>query len=117
MNTPANGPISEYGRYSTAKAAAPEAGFGKFVELKKTKPPRTAVNRPSPVCEISRVENSFRKSCSAHTTRRSPRNERRRGGPAGPAAGGCPDEPAFGGAGGKGSCLVTPISLGMPERP
>ena len=28
MNTPANGPISEYGRYRTAKAAAPGPGSG-----------------------------------------------------------------------------------------
>jgi hypothetical protein len=28
MSTPANGPTSEYGRYSTAKAAAPAAGLG-----------------------------------------------------------------------------------------
>ena len=36
MKTPANGPISEYGRYRTANAAAPDAGFGKFVALKNT---------------------------------------------------------------------------------
>jgi hypothetical protein len=36
MNTPANGPISEYGRYSTAKAAAAAPGLGKLVALKNT---------------------------------------------------------------------------------
>jgi len=36
MKTPANGPISEYGAYRTANAAAPRAGLGKVVALKKT---------------------------------------------------------------------------------
>jgi len=36
MNTPANGPISEYGRYKTVKAAAAAPGFGKLVALKNT---------------------------------------------------------------------------------
>src|ERR1700722_11956227 len=36
MNTPANGPISEYGRYRTAKDAAAAAGSGKLVASKNT---------------------------------------------------------------------------------
>ena len=36
MRTPANGPISEYGRYRTANAAAPAAGLGNVVALKNT---------------------------------------------------------------------------------
>jgi hypothetical protein len=36
MKTPANGPISEYGRYRAANAAAPAAGLGKLDALKKT---------------------------------------------------------------------------------
>src|SRR5204862_8228325 len=36
MNTPANGPISEYGRYKTVKAAAAAPGFGKLAALKNT---------------------------------------------------------------------------------
>jgi len=36
MNTPANGPISEYGRYRTVKAAAPAVGLGNVEALKKT---------------------------------------------------------------------------------
>jgi hypothetical protein len=36
MKTPANGPISEYGRYSTANDVAAAAGSGNDAELKKT---------------------------------------------------------------------------------
>src|SRR5260370_30032997 len=74
MNTPANGPISEYGRYRPANAAAPRAGFGNVVALKNTYVPTPAVKTRSPVGEISRVENSRRKSRSASTTRRSETN-------------------------------------------
>src|SRR5215831_20763334 len=55
MNTPANGPISEYGRYKTVKAAAAAPGLGKLVALKNTYAPSPAVNMPSPACEISLV--------------------------------------------------------------
>src|SRR5215470_8469063 len=75
MNTPANGPISEYGRYKTVKAAAAAPGLGKLVALKNTYAPRPAANMPSPVCEISRVANRRRKFRSARTARRSPRKE------------------------------------------
>ena len=57
MNTPANGPTSEYGRYKTAKAAAAAPGSGKVVALKNTYAPSPAVNMPSPACEISLVAN------------------------------------------------------------
>src|SRR6516164_7373848 len=43
MNTPANGPISEYGRYRAANAAAPDAGSGKLDALKNTYVPTPAV--------------------------------------------------------------------------
>src|SRR6185437_2933252 len=36
MKTPANGPISEYGRYRTANEIAAAAGLGNEVALKKT---------------------------------------------------------------------------------
>jgi hypothetical protein len=36
MNTPANGPTSEYGRYRTAKATAAAPGSGKLWALKNT---------------------------------------------------------------------------------
>ena len=36
MNTPANGPTTEYGRYSTANAPAPAAGLGNDEALKNT---------------------------------------------------------------------------------
>ena len=36
MKTPANGPISEYGRYRTANEVAAAAGSGNEAELKKT---------------------------------------------------------------------------------
>ena len=36
MKTPANGPISEYGRYRTANAAAAAPGLGNVVALKNT---------------------------------------------------------------------------------
>ena len=36
MKTPANGPTSEYGRYSTANEVAAAAGSGNEVELKNT---------------------------------------------------------------------------------
>src|SRR5260370_12663098 len=71
MNTPAKGPISEYGRYTTVKAAAPFAGLVNVVALKNTYVPTPAVKTPSPVCEISRVDSSRRKSRPASTTRRS----------------------------------------------
>jgi hypothetical protein len=74
MSTPANGPTSEYGRYRAAKAAAPAAGLGNVEALKNTYVPTPAVMMPSPVCETSRVANSLRKSRSARTTLRSPRN-------------------------------------------
>src|SRR5258708_12766923 len=74
MNTPANGPISEYGRYTTVKAAAPFAGLVNVVALKNTYVPTPAVKTPSPVCEISRVDSSRRKSRPASTTRRSETN-------------------------------------------
>src|SRR5579872_4597512 len=71
MSTPANGPITEYGRYNTVKAAAAAAGFGNEVALKNTYVPTPAVTMPSPACEISRVANSLRNPCSARTVRRS----------------------------------------------
>ena len=86
MNTPANGPISEYGRYKTANAAAAAPGLGKEVALKNTYAPSPAVNMPSPDCEISLVANSRRKFRSAKTVRRSatkewpPAGGRRQGG-------------------------------------
>src|SRR5215470_8476618 len=75
MNTPANGPISEYGRYKTVKAAAAAPGLGKLVALKNTYAPSPAVNMPSPACEISLVANRRRKFRSARTARRSPRKD------------------------------------------
>src|SRR5215475_4762407 len=75
MNTPANGPISEYGRYKTVKAAAAAPGLGKLVALKNTYAPSPAVNMPSPVCEISLVANRRRKFRSARTARRSLKKE------------------------------------------
>jgi hypothetical protein len=75
MNTPANGPTSEYGRYKTAKAAAAAPGSGKVVALKNTYAPSPAVNMPSPACEISLVANRRRKFRSARTARRSARKE------------------------------------------
>src|ERR1035437_5760274 len=42
MNTPANGPISEYGRYRTAKAAAAAPRLGDVALLKKTDAPTPA---------------------------------------------------------------------------
>ncbi len=75
MRTPANGPTSEYGRYSTAKAAAPAAGLGNVSALKKTYVPTPAVMMPSPPWEISRVANRRRKFRSARTARRSARKE------------------------------------------
>ena len=75
MNTPANGPTSEYGRYKTAKAAAAAPGSGKVVALKNTYAPSPAVNMPSPACEISLVANRRRKFRSARMARRSARNE------------------------------------------
>ena len=71
MKTPANGPISEYGRYRTTNAAAPRAGFGNVVALKKTYVPTPAVKMPSPVWEISLVANRRRKFRSASTATRS----------------------------------------------
>src|SRR5258708_8886314 len=71
MNTPANGPISEYGRYRTVSAAAAAVGLVNVSALKNTYVPIPAVRMPSPVCETRRVENSRRKSRSASTTRRS----------------------------------------------
>src|SRR5580700_3017117 len=71
MNTPANGPISEYGRYSRVNAAAAAAGLVNVSALKNTYVPIPAVTMPSPVCEISRVANSRRKFCSPSTMRRS----------------------------------------------
>src|ERR1700722_12206396 len=83
MKTPANGPISEYGPYSTANAAAALAGFGYVVALKNTYVPTPAVKMPSPSCEISLVENSRRNARSAHRIRRSRTKEARRGMPLG----------------------------------
>src|SRR5580692_7473761 len=71
MNTPANGPISEYGRYSTVNAAAAAAGLVNVSALKNTYVPIPAVMMPSPVWEISRTVNSRRKFRSASTMRRS----------------------------------------------
>ncbi len=90
MNTPANGPISEYGAYRTAKATAPLAGFGNVAALKNTYVPSPAVKMPSPACEISLVDSSRRKSCSAHTMRKSCRKLPRRRDPAGEAASAAP---------------------------
>src|ERR1022692_37194 len=75
MNTPANGPISEYGRYRTAKAAAAAPGLGNVVLLNKTYAPTPAVNAPSPAWEISRVANRRRKLRSCRTLRSSARND------------------------------------------
>src|SRR5580658_4131353 len=71
MNTPANGPTSEYGRYRTVNAAAPAAGLGNEDALKNTYVPTPAVMMPSPACEVSRVANSRRNHGSARTVRRS----------------------------------------------
>ena len=71
MNTPANGPISEYGTYRTVNAAAAAVGLGNDDALKNTYVPTPAVTMPSPVWEISRVANSRRKFRSASTARRS----------------------------------------------
>src|ERR1700729_1995462 len=71
MSTPANGPISEYGRYKTVKAAAAAVGFGNVLALKNTYVPTPAVTMPSPACEISRVANRRRNPRSASTVRRS----------------------------------------------
>src|SRR5258708_12700415 len=53
MNTPANGPISEYGRDTTVKAAPPFPGLVNVVALKNTYVPTPAGKTPSPVCEIN----------------------------------------------------------------
>ena len=83
MNTPANGPTSEYGRYRTVKAAAPAAGLGNVEALKNTYVPTPAVTMPSPVGDTSRMANSRRKSRSASTVRSSAMNvDRARGRPA-----------------------------------
>src|SRR5258708_12927315 len=58
MNTPANGPISEYGRYTTGKAAAPFAGPVNVGPLKNTDVPTPAGKTPSPVSGISRGDTS-----------------------------------------------------------
>ncbi len=71
MNTPANGPISEYGKYKTVNADAAAAGLGNVVALKNTYVPTPAVTMPSPAWEVSRTANSRRKSRSARTPRRS----------------------------------------------
>src|SRR5215469_3839246 len=83
MNTPANGPISEYGAYRTANAAAPLDGLGNVAALKKTYVPRPAVKMPSPAWEMSRVLNSRRNPGSSQTTRRSWTKDARRGAPTG----------------------------------
>ena len=74
MKTPANGPISEYGRYRTVNAAAPAAGLGNVDALKNTYVPTPAVTMPSPACETSLVAKRRRKSRSARTVRRSAMN-------------------------------------------
>src|SRR5271169_6244035 len=114
MNTPAKGPISEYGAYRTANAAAPFAGFGYVATLKKTYVPRPAVKMPSPVCEITLVDSSRRKSCSVQTMRRSCRKD-----PCCPGADGSgrPGVCAPAGTGGVGSCLDTGTAYGArPEQ-
>jgi hypothetical protein len=120
MNTPANGPMSEYGRYKTVKAAAAAPGLGKLVALKNTYAPSPAVNMPSPACEISLVANRRRKFRSARTARRSPTKEccapdrrqgrrpavmggRRRGALAGTGEGTRPDYPPPGTPSGRQS--------------
>ena len=75
MNTPANGPMSEYGRYNTVNATAAADGLGNVLALKNTYVPTPAVTTPSPAWEISRTVNSRRKSRSASTLRRSARRE------------------------------------------
>src|SRR5258708_18789426 len=70
MNTPANGPISEYGRDTTVKAAAPFAGLVNVGALKNTYVPTPAGKTPSPVREISRGDSSRRESRPASPTRR-----------------------------------------------
>jgi len=75
MNTPANGPMTEYGRYKTMNAIAAADGLGNVLALKNTYVPTPAVTMPSPAWEISRTENSRRKSRSARTLRRSARRE------------------------------------------
>src|SRR6476660_2994641 len=77
MSTPANGPMTEYGGYSTVNAAAAADGLGNELALKNTYVPTPAVTMPSPAWEISRTENSRRKSRSASTLRRSARREAR----------------------------------------
>src|SRR5258708_12356036 len=49
MNTPANGPISEYGRVKTADAAAPAAGLGNVLPVENTPGPTPAVGTPPPL--------------------------------------------------------------------
>src|SRR5215813_6835603 len=56
----------------SAEAAA--VGLVNVVALKNTYVPIAAVTMPSPVCEISRVQNSRRKFRSASTVRRSETN-------------------------------------------
>ena len=77
MNTPANGPMTEYGRYSTVNAAAAADGLGNELALKKTYVPTPAVTTPSPAWDSSRTENSRRKSRSESTLRRSASREAR----------------------------------------
>src|SRR5260370_15026584 len=76
--------------------------------LKKPYPAGPGVNRPSPVCEISRVENNRRKSRSAQTRRKSLMNDDRGGWADGWPA---PDDPAAAGVGGTCSGLDTAVSL------
>src|SRR5215472_16428389 len=77
MNTPANGPISEYGTYRTVNAMAAAPGLGNVVALKNTYVPTPAVTMPSPAWEISRTANRRRKSRSARTLRKSDRRDAR----------------------------------------
>jgi len=77
MKTPANGPMTEYGRYKTVNATAAADGLGNVLALKNTYVPTPAVTTPSPVWEISRTVNSRRKFRSASTLRRSARRDAR----------------------------------------
>ncbi len=70
-STPANGPITLYGRIATLNATAIPVAVAARCGEKKNRLARAASNTPSPVWEASRVAYSRRKSRPRSTVRRS----------------------------------------------
>ena len=68
-SAPANGPSSEYGRYSTANAPAIAHGVAARSGLNRMAPARPAWNSPSPNWLTARSSSSRRNSGSARTDR------------------------------------------------